>query len=64
MSPDPFLNYSVLGLGQFQVFPLRIYSLDSVLVDSVLEKICEHSDEYVAVSKSEFWLVCDYTTLD
>jgi len=63
MSTDLFLNYSVLGHTQFQVFPQKIYSED-YLIKSVLESICGSSDSYVAASKSEFWLVCDYTTLD
>ena len=56
MAPDLHLNYTILGLPEFQVFPLSIYG-ENVLIDEVLGDMCSHSDDNVTASKSEFWLV-------
>ena len=60
MTPKPYLNYTILGLPKFQVFPLEIYD-EQALVDKVLDHMCGKSDDNVTASKSEFWLVCDNT---
>jgi len=57
------LNYATLGHHEFEVFPFRAYSEDTS-VEEVLQGICMGLDHSVKPSKSELWVVCNYTTPD
>ncbi|KAF9653381.1 hypothetical protein BDM02DRAFT_3182905 [Thelephora ganbajun] len=51
-----FLNYTILGLPRFQVFPLPIPD-DTVFIEQVLQDACEKTGGIAKASKSEFWLL-------
>jgi len=49
------LNYTILGLEDFEVFP---YSVDeNTLVKDILLHVCSACSE--SSSTGEFWLVCE-----
>ena len=45
------LNYTILGLEDFEVFPYSVY--ENSLVKDILLHVCSES-----ISTGEFWLVC------
>ena len=61
MPPPAVLNYTILGLDNFQVFPHRIWD-EEILVDELLENISKGMKNPIEPSELELWLVCNNTS--